>query len=429
MEVELAYGKDGLRAALPDDNVVKVLKGAGAPPLDNPENAVRAALAHPVGDDCAPLAEAAGAAGNVLVVVSDITRPVPYPVLLPPLLDVLENGAGVRRDAISFLVGTGLHRPNTEAELIGMLGPHVVSNYRIDNHDARDPRAQAAIGTTSRGTKVLIDSRYMEADFRIATSLIEPHFMAGYSGGRKALFPGIAASETIGQLHGYELLAADGVEIGRLDGNPVHAELLEAALLAGCEFSVNVTMDAKRRPTSVAAGELDAAHRAACKAAEAPLLDTIDSPADVVVTSSAGFPLDATFYQSIKGVVAAAPIVEEGGTIIIAAECSEGMGSDEFGALVRGFDSPEGFLDQIRKADGFVVDQWQLQMLCKVLYRADVVLVSDCLAPDAVDTLGIGRADNIEQAVSVALERQGPDARIAVIPEGPYVLARCAGDA
>ena len=425
MKIDLRYGRSGLRVTLPDDRVDKVLRSRPIASLSRPQVAVREALARPFGKGTKPLSEAARGAKNVLVVISDITRPVPYPILLPPLLEILEEEALIPRSRILILVATGLHRPNLKDELVEMVGECVLERYPTHNHNARDLESHVEVGLTARGTRVLVDRRYVEADFRITTSLIEPHFMAGFSGGPKAICPGLCAAETIGALHGATLLECEGVEAGRLEGNPVHDEILSAARLAGCDYSINVTIDAERHLAGAFAGELDAAHRAGCKAVEARVADTVDAPRDIVVTTAAGHPLDSTFYQAIKGLVLAAPVVKPGGTIVIAAECKEGLGGSEFSRLVRDFETPQAFLRKIQAAEGFTVDQWQLQMLCKVLRKAEVVLVSEGLEGQDTAPLGLRRADLVEEAVREALIRHGSAARIVVIPEGPYVLAHC----
>ena len=423
MEITLHYGKKGLACSLPDNIVEKVLKTSGPKPLAKPEAAIRSALKKPYGS-VEPLADAAKGAKSVCIVISDVTRPVPYPVLLPPLLETLEKDAKVARKNISLLIATGLHRPNVGAELSAMVGKDIAANYTILNHDARDAASHVEVGITSRGTHILVDKRYVDADLKIVTGLVEPHFMAGYSGGRKAICPGISSAETIGKLHSAELLGSDGAELGRIDGNPMHGEILEGALLARVDYCVNVTVNAGRKITGVFAGDIQAAHLAACKAAEKAVSDYVDRPVDIVLTTGAGYPLDATFYQTVKGVVGAASIVKRGGTIIIASECSEGMGSKEFIALVRDFGSPDAFLNKILKSPGFVIDQWQLQLLAKVLKKAEVLLVSTGVKPADVAPLGIPVFADVQSALDAAISKHGKSARIAVIPEGPYVLAQ-----
>jgi nickel-dependent lactate racemase len=424
VKITLHYGKTGLICSLPDNLVEKVLKTSGPKPLAKPSAAILSALKKPYGN-VKSLGDAAKGAGSVCIVISDVTRPVPYPVLLPPLLETLEKDAKVARKNISLLIATGLHRPNVGAELSAMVGKNVADNYAILNHDARDRASHVEVGVTSRGTHILVDKRYVAADFKIVTGLVEPHFMAGYSGGRKAICPGISSAETIGKLHSAELLGSDGAELGRIDGNPMHAEILEGALLAGVDYCVNVTVNAGRKITGVFAGDIHAAHLAACAAAEKAVSDHVDRPVDIVLTTGAGYPLDATFYQTVKGMVGAASIVKPGGTIIIVSECSEGMGSKEFTAQVRDFGSPDAFLKKIYTSPGFVIDQWQLQLLAKVLKKAQVLLVSTGVKASDIAPLDISVFADVESALNAAISKHGKSARVAVIPEGPYVLASC----
>lgn len=428
MHIRLEYGREGIPLTLPETATALILNTRETEAPSDTQEAVLDAISRPVGSPAASLAETARGAEQVVIVVSDITRPVPYKTLLPPILEVLTEEALVPPEGISFLVATGLHRPTTESEILEILGPEIAGAFPVYNHEARKAGRHRYIGRTPRGTPVLIDQRYLDKDFRITTSLVEPHFMAGFSGGRKALCPGLCAAKTIGGFHAAALLAQEGVETGRLDGNPVHEELLAGALLAGCEFSVNTVMDPQRRLTGVYAGALDTAHKTACEAARAAAFASVPEPVDAVVTTGGGYPLDTTFYQTVKGIVAADSIVKEGGTIIVAAECSEGLGSREFEGLVRNFRSPQELLATLKPAEEFVVDQWQLQLLMKPLERADVVLVSHELAPDAVEALGIRRSGSVEEALRDALTGLGEDAVIAVIPEGPYVLAGVTGE-
>ncbi len=401
---------------------LEVLSSTFGEPLAQPERAIAAALAAPVGMDRS-LEDLARGAGEAVVVVSDITRPIPYRVLLPPLFAALELG-GIPAERTSLLVATGLHRASTPEERVTMFGERIAESYRVLDHDARDRGAHIDLGPTAGGTPVLIDRRYVEAPLRIVTSLVEPHLMAGFSGGRKAVCPGLAAAETIGCVHGARMLAQPGVETACIDDNPLHAELLAAARLAGCDFSVNVTIDRDRRMTGVFAGELDGAHRAACRSASRAVEVAVERPAEIVVTSSAGYPLDATFYQSIKGIVAAGLAVADGGTVVLVAECAEGLGGDEFRALLDGFGSPDEFLGRIHDSDEFTVDQWQLQMLCRVTGRARVIVVSDRLDGAQLAPLGLSVVATVGEALAMARRRHGADAHTIAMPEGPYLAPR-----
>ncbi len=423
MRVHLEYGRTGLDAELPDRNLIGCLRAGPAAPVTDPEAAVQQAISRPIG--ARPLGELARGRRNACVVVSDVTRPVPNQVLLPPILDMLE-AAGISRDDILILVATGLHRPNQGAELVEMLGPLVAENYRVENHFGRQRDQHTFLGESRRGVPVWIDSRYVQAELKITTGLIEPHFMAGFSGGRKLICPGLAALETVRVWHGPQFIEHPNAQSGQLAGNPVHEENTAIARMAGCDFIVNAIIDARRRVLRVVAGEMEAAFLDGVAFAQQAVAATLPAAADIVVTTSAGYPLDATFYQSVKGMVAALPIVKPGGTVILAASLSEGIGSPDFQRLFDENPTLEAFMERVLGKSYFRMDQWQLEELAKVRRRARVKVVSDGLPPEQLHRLFVEPAPSVEAAVAAALIDHGPEATLAVIPEGPYVLARLA---
>jgi len=418
VKIDIDYGTEGLQIEVPDTS--QVLEMAATPGLDRVGERLDEALAAPIGGP--PLRQLARGRSSACVVISDITRPVPNAVILPPLLRELEE-AGLAREAITILVATGLHRPNEGEELVQLVGEEIASTYRIVNHLARERDTLVHLGETSCGAPIWIDRVYMDADLKIATSLIEPHLMAGYSGGRKAICPGIMGVDTMRILHGPELMAHPRSAEGIIEGNPFHAQSLEVARRAGVDFTLNVCMNDRREITGIFCGDLEEAHAAGMAFAEKKAAAYLEEPADIVVTSSAGFPLDLTFYQAVKGLTAVLPIVKEGGTILIAARCAEGVGSPDFTRLLLETESPEQFLQQLEDPEFFVVDQWQLQELCKVLAKARVVLYSEGVAAHG-DRLLVEQADTLEAGLSAALSRYGDGATVAVVPRGPYVLTR-----
>lgn len=420
MRFHLEYGRTGLDVELPGDRVVKCLGYRQVDPLSDPDEAVRRALAEPIGSP--PLARLAQGCRTACVVISDVTRPVPNALILGTLLETLER-AGVPRSGILILVATGLHRPNLGDELIEMVGRHVAENYRIENHDGRDRAGHTYLGVTPRGIPIWVDSRYVDAQLKITTGLIEPHFMAGFSGGRKLICPGIAHLDTIRRWHTPALLEHPNARNGCLDDNPVHEENTWIGRRAGCDFIVNVVIDAKRQILSVAAGHMLEAFQAGVSFVRCLVRDTVPEPVDVVVTTSAGYPLDTTFYQSVKGMVGAMEIVRPGGTIIIAASISEGIGSAEFQRLFDENRTLEEFMGRIMGPDYFVPDQWQLEELAKVRRKAKVKVVTDGLPPATLRRLFVEPSPNVEQAVAESLAEYGSGAKIAVIPKGPYVIA------
>jgi lactate racemase len=424
MKVTLDYGRTGMEVTLPDERTVGPLAIKDAAPLANPEAVLRQALANPIGTK--PLAELARGKKSACVVICDITRPVPNLLILPPVLDTLEQ-AGIPRQSICILNATGLHRPNEGAELVEMVGADIVKNYRIENHHGKVRDEHTYLGTTPNGVPAWIDSRYINAELKITTGLIEPHLMAGYSGGRKVICPGIAALETVKVWHGPKFLEHPKADCGIVEGNPVHEENTRIALMAGCDFIVNVCIDGKRRVTWLGAGDMIKAWERGVQFCQDVVKVGVPQPLDVVVTSCAGYPLDTTWYQAVKGLTGALPIVKKGGTIVLAASLSEGLGSPEFQQLMKENRDLKAFIKRILDTDYFVMDQWQLEELAKVVNHCKVKVVTDGLSAETLRQCYVEPATSVEQAVADALKEYGPAAKLAVIPKGPYVLPYVTG--
>jgi nickel-dependent lactate racemase len=419
MKIKLDYGRTGLDIDLPDDRVVGPLAIRDAVPLPDPTDAIAKMLANPIGTP--PLADLARGKKSACILICDITRPVPNKLILPPMLKILEE-AGIPRQEILILNATGLHRPNEGAEMEEMVGPDTMRNYRIENHHGKVLAEHTYLGTTPNGVPAWIDTRYVQADLKITTGLIEPHLMAGYSGGRKVICPGIAALETVKIWHGPKFLEHPKADCGFVDGNPVHEENTRIAWMAGCDFIVNVCIDGGRRITWVGAGHMEHAWREGVKFVETIVRVPVPEPLDVVVTSAAGYPLDTTWYQTIKGLTGALPIVKQGGTIVIAASLTEGLGSPEFQALLADNPNLDVFLERILGKDYFVMDQWQLEEFVKVFKRCKIKVVTHGLPAATLQKCHVEHAATVEKAVADSLNEYGPKARVAVIPKGPYVL-------
>jgi nickel-dependent lactate racemase len=420
MRVNLEYGRTGLAVELPDRNVVKVLRYKPAEVLNDPGGAIRELLWRPIGTP--PLAELAAGRRSACIAICDITRPVPNEVILSEILPVLEQ-SGIPREKITILLATGLHRPNLGDELVEIVGKSIVEKYRIENHNGQALDEHEFLGESPRGVPVWIDRRYIQADLKITVGLIEPHFMAGYSGGRKLICPGLAALETVRAWHSPRFLEHPNARAGVLDGNPVHEENTWIGRRAGCDFIVNVVLDEHRRIVHAVAGDMEQAFLEGVRFVEKVVWDTVPEPVDIVITTSAGYPLDATFYQSVKGMVAAEPIVKPGGTVILAAEISEGIGSPEFRRIFEENRSLDEFMDRIMGGDYFRMDQWQLEEMAKVRRKARIVVVTRGLSPEQLSRLFVESAPTVEEAVADCLRRYGPDATIAVMPKGPYLVA------
>ena len=419
MNITLDYGRTGLDITLPDDRLIgPPLAIRPAEPLADPEGAIADAIAHPIGSP--PLAEVARGKTSACVVVCDITRPVPNALILPPVLRTIE-AAGVRREKITILVATGLHRPNEGDELIELVGPEVARNYRCENHFGKDRESHEYLGTTPKGVPAWIDRRYTQADLKITTGLIEPHLMAGYSGGRKVICPGIVGLDTVKVWHGPKFLEHPRADAGSVEGNPVHEENTRIAKMAGCDFIVNVCIDGKRRITWVGAGDMIAAWERGVQFCRETVKAGVPQPCDVVVTSCAGYPLDTTWYQAVKGLTGALPIVKKGGTIVLAASLTEGLGSPEFQAQLAAYESQDRY-DSPSASDTCEMDEWQLVMLKKVLAHCRVKVVTNGLPADVLRRCRVEPAVSVEAAVAEALGAAGPGGTLAVIPKGPYVM-------
>ena len=421
MRVEMRYGTGTLPIEIPDKNVAGVLEISESVPLSDEDGAVREAIARPIGSP--PLAALAKGRESACIVISDVTRPVPNKVILPPLLETLER-AGIPCEKITILIATGIHRPNEGDELEQMVGRDIIDTYRIVNHFSQKPEHHVYLGKTQNGTPVHIDKTYLASDLKITTGLIEPHLMAGYSGGRKAICPGVASVETMKVMHGPELMEHPKSAVGILEGNPFHMEATKIALMAGVDFNLNVAIDKHRHITGVFAGDMVESHRVGAQFVEKQAKVTLPAPADVVVVSSAGYPLDTTFYQAIKGLLTAVEIVRQGGSILLVAACSEGIGSKPFRDLIFKTDDLTAFVQGLYNPANFVIDQWQLEELAKVARKADIYFYTDGIPYHQRAKLFVHPLKSVQAGIAELLTRYGADVQIAVIPEGPYVLAQ-----
>lgn len=420
MRIDFAFGKTGLPLELPDGFRYRVLEARSAQPLPDPAAALEQALDDPIGSPA--LVELARGKTSAAISVCDITRPAPNRQVLPPLLSRLEE-AGIPRANITILIATGLHRPATPEEIREICGEPVAANYRVVNHMARNLSEHRNLGATASGTPVYIDERFMSADLHITLGFIEPHLMLGYSGGRKLIVPGLAAQETIKVLHSPKFMRDPRTIEGVIEDNPLHKEMLEIAAMARHDFLVDVSLARNRAIAGVFAGNALSAHRRGVEFVSQVMLETIDEPVDAVITTSAGYPLDLTFYQAIKGVTAASHIVKPGGKILLFAACAEGAGAPEFRRMLFENPSDRAFMDRIANAP-VVVDQWQLEKFALVTMNKAVLFYVPGL-PREYNASAWGKICPAPEAAVEALTASlAPGASIAVIPEGPYVLAK-----
>jgi nickel-dependent lactate racemase len=422
MHVHLSFGHKGLSVDLPEAFDYTVLECPPTPPLPDAVAAIEVGLDRPVAGPS--LAALAASKRSAAISVCDITRPAPNPIVLPPLLRRLE-AAGIPRANIRILIATGLHRAATESEIRQIVGPNVAANFQVLNHDARNPAQHRHLGTTRSGTPVWIDNRFISADLHLTLGFIEPHLMLGFSGGRKLIAPGLAAEATIKELHSPRFNRDPRVREASILENPLHAELLEIARMARHDFIVDVSLTRDRRISAVFAGDPVAAHRAGVEWVSSTLMQDVGRPADAVITTSAGYPLDLTFYQSVKGVTAASQIVRQGGRILLFGACEEGAGAEEFSAMLARYGSGKEFLKAIEDVP-VTIDQWQLEKLALATLKAEIFYCVPGLPQQYMEALwgpGFRNPDEALRAFFAGLPR---GSRVAVIPEGPYVLARAA---
>ena len=409
MQFKLRYGRGLLDIAVPAGVEVTCLRKPAMPLLVDAQAAVRDALARPV--DSPDLAELARGAGSACIAICDITRPVPNHLFLRPMIEVL-LAAGIPASRITVLVATGLHRPNEGDELEELLGdPWVQQHVAVENHFARDDDRHVNLGSTSmRGTVVRIDRRFVEADLRIATGLVEPHFMAGYSGGRKVIAPGLAHAETITTFHSARFMSDPAAANCNFLGNPLHEEQLEIVEMLGGALALNTVIDEDRQLSFVNFGEIVASHKQAVEFAR--------EYCEVSVPQKF-----QTYYQTIKGMVGAIEILAPGGDLIIASECSEGLGSKEFVQAQQRLVElgPNRFLEYVLKKSHASIDEWQTQMQLKPMSVGAIHLYSDGLPRHSQPFTGVHLIDSVDEAILQSVSRHSTNS-IAIIPEGPYVV-------
>jgi lactate racemase len=421
MQVELSYGRGTLQVELPRGVRPTLIRKPAMPVYEDPKAAVEAALRAPC--EASSLVEEARGKKTACILICDITRPVPNGLILPAVLRALLD-AGLAKEDVQILVATGLHRPNLGEELVELVGdPFVMQTVRVLNHDARDDAAHKDLGQTALGTPVKIDRRFADADLKIVTGLVEPHFMAGYSGGRKVIAPGVAHRDTITTFHSSRFMAHPRAENCVLQGNPLHSEQLAIAAMLGRVLSVNAVIDESRRLSYLSYGELKASHAAAVAFVERYARVPVPRRFRTVLTSAAGYPLDKTYYQTVKGMVAPVDILLPDSDLVICSECSEGMGSPEYVSAQERFIrlGPDGFFADIAPKRFADVDEWQTQMQMKAMRTAHLHLFSDRLPTASHPLTGVEVVASAERAVAASVERTG-DPEVAVIPEGPYVV-------
>ncbi|HOK79599.1 MAG TPA: nickel-dependent lactate racemase [bacterium] len=419
MKITLRYGKKGL--LLDFDGNITVLEGKHVPQVLNPQKELSQCLKKPVG--CKPLAEIVRdkKPSSVCIVISDHTRAVPNKIILPVIIDEL-RASGVSEKSIFILIGNGTHRATTKQEKIELVGKEIFEKFPVYDHSATDQSLLFHLP----GTDFYVNKRYIESDLKIVTGMIEPHFFAGFSGGRKGVCPGIAGMESIKIFHGAKFLEDANTKPGVLKNNLCHQFATEFAKKAGVDFLVNVTIDKEGAITEIFAGELESAFEKGVEFCKRVSTAYAEKKYPIVITTNGGYPLDRDFYQSVKGMVTALDVVEEGGIIISASECSDGVGNEGFRKLLSELVSPDQFIQKIMQPGYFHDIQWGVQPLVHVLKKVQIYLISSLSEQDA-KLCKVTPFSNINQAIETALCKFGKLTEIAVIPDGPYTIVELTG--
>lgn len=427
MKVKFLYGRDEIELSVPNDTVIY---NSSFPEKEKPDSdLVLESVRNPVNPK--PLADLLRnhRKGKVAIAVSDITRPIPYSRFLQELLREIES-ANIAKADIAIIIATGMHRASTREERIEMFGKEIAETYPIIDHNAESESELVELpGKSWSGNKVKINRHFAEAGFKITTGLVEPHFMAGFSGGRKCVCPGLSSLETVRKFHGYEFLSNPLACNGKLDGNPCHMESLSVAKLAKVDFSLNVVLNNERQLVRAFAGGLEEAHSAACEFVSACSCPKVVAEADLAITSCGGYPLDATFYQCVKGIVSCLPAVKKNGTVISFGSCLEGVGSKEYQGIMEKYSGRwHDFLTDIRSSSTFIKDQWEMQMHCRALEKLgqeNLYFISDGLPKRTLERLSINgvcannrKVQKSVQAILDGILKKGM--KTAVFPEGPY---------
>jgi nickel-dependent lactate racemase len=423
MNVNLKYGYEGLTVNLPETPNFKGLITPDEPSVvKEPLKKIYEMLEAPI--DSKPLSDIAKDRKNAVVVISDITRPVPNETILPPILKTIEN-AGIKRENITILIATGIHRPNKGEELVRLVGKEIAETYEIVNHLSKNDNDMGLTGYIGNGkVPVYINKHYLNADLKILTGFIEPHLWAGFSGGRKSILPGVSSIKTLEYMHGPEMVAHENTAYGILDGNPFHEAGIEIMEKAGADFIVNVTLNTDKEITGIFAGHPVKAHIEGCNFLSEYCIKYIDEPLDFILTTNAGAPLDINLYQTVKGMSVSAPVLKKGGTILIVSKCFEGLGSPEYVEVLNMIDTPENFLKRLMNNEFFIPDQWCAQETYRIITEHPTWIYSHGVDKETLKKYFFHPVDSVEGAVKKLLTLYGNNASWAILPDGPMVIVK-----
>jgi len=422
------YGKDGLEINLDPSWNTTIFKPKPQEVIENPVEFIRETIRNPLkevleierwSNQDEPYNERIG---QICIVVSDATRPVPSSIILEAIIQEL-NKQKVSDDKILVLIATGYHRKSREDELERILGKTLIKRIKAIDHVATDRDSLVDIGITSDNCPSLINKRFYESDIRIITGYVEPHFFYGFSGGRKSIVPGIAGAETIQWNHSAEFIADPNCRFGIYKDNPMHKNGTEIAKKLSLDLVVNVCINEEHKITQVAVGDLEEAHEKLVNYQLKHAFQEIDEPYDIVVCGNGGYPLDLNLYQAVKSMAIGEMGVKEGGTIISVNECADGVGvgQEKFKELIFSGMSPKEIYDKILNKEIIVPDQWEIQILARVLMKAEVYIIST-LNENEIGNIGLKYAPSVEEAIKLALVKHGKDAKILLLPNGPQLL-------
>ena len=417
VKLKLDYGSNGLTVDVPQDRTT-VIEPIHVPEAPDPSATLRKAIAAPLGRR--PLGELVKPGQKIGISVCDITRAQPRQLMLEALFAEMP---GVRHEDVTIFIATGTHRRNNDAEIEKMIGAEFARSCRVVCHDARDNASLVEVGHTSTGVRVLLNRGWVESDFKITTGFVEPHFFAGFSGGPKMVAPGLAGLDTVMTLHDATRIAHPRATFGVIEGNPIHEDIREISRMTGVDFSVDVTLNRNQKITAAFAGDLFQEHAAACASARDKVMRAVDAPFDVVLTTNSGYPLDQNLYQAVKGMSAAVKVVKDGGTIICAAECRDGIPNHgPYGELLTTRDTPRELLDMIMTPGFSRADQWQVQIQAQIQTRARVLVKADGLSKDQLRAAKFDPVGDVSESVKDALAAAGPNSRLCVLPQGPQTV-------
>ncbi|CEQ19787.1 uronate isomerase [[Clostridium] sordellii] len=423
MEIKLPYSKSGMYVNIPDKNMIKVLqsKAHDFKTTLSESEIVKKALENPIESET--LEELVKDKKDVVIITSDHTRPVPSRITLPIILNKIRNS---NPDIdIKIIISTGCHRPSTREELIYKMGEEIVDKENIIMHFANDEESMVKVGKLPSGGDLIVNKAIMETDLLIAEGFIEPHFFAGFSGGRKSVLPGVASVKTIMYNHCSEFIDSPYARTGNLKNNPIHEDMLQAAKSVNLAFILNVAIDKDKKVIGAFAGNLEKAHEAGCEfVTKLSKVDSVD--ADIVVSTNGGYPLDQNIYQTVKGMTAAEATCKENGVIIMVSACNDGHGGQSFYDSVASASSPTEILEKVRKIpkSETIPDQWEFQILARILEKFTVIMVTDLCDPQMIKNMHMKHASSFEEALQMAFDIKGKDAKVAVIPDGVSVIVK-----